>query len=84
MSLKKLFATRAVATAVAAGFATHAFAAPVAVDLELVLAADVSGSLDLADFELQRDGCVAAFQSAAVQNAIAAGALGKIAVSLVY
>lgn len=84
MTLKKLFATCAVATAVAAGFATQAHAATVAVDLELVLAADVSGSLDAADFALQRDGYVAAFKSAAVQNAIAAGALGRIAVSLVY
>lgn len=74
----------ALAALVALGMATGAQAQPVAVDLELVLAADVSGSLDGTDFQLQRDGYVAAFQSAEVQAAIAAGELGRIAVTLVY
>jgi len=74
----------ALAALMALGMATGAQAQPVAVDLELVLAADVSGSLDGTDFALQRDGYVAAFQSAEVQAAIAAGELGRIAVTLVY
>lgn len=56
----------------------------VPVGLELVLMADVSGSLDATDFNLQRDGYVTAFQSAAVQNAILGSTLGSIAVTLVY
>ncbi len=58
--------------------------AGIAVDLELVLAADVSGSVDGADFVLQRDGYVNAFNDAALQNAIMNGVLGKIAVTMVY
>lgn len=52
------------------------------VKTEILLLADVSGSLDDADFNLQRDGYAAAFQSAIVKGAIAAS--GPIAVSLVY
>ncbi len=55
----------------------------VAVNAELLLLADVSGSLDANDFALQRDGYVAAFQSASVQSAIASLS-GGIAVSLGY
>jgi hypothetical protein len=44
--------------------------------------ADVSGSLDDTDFELQRDGYASAFQSAVVKNAV--DQHGPIAVSLVY
>ncbi len=40
------------------------------VDLELVLAVDVSGSVDNAEFDLQVDGYMDAFRSAEVQNAI--------------
>ena len=40
------------------------------VDVELVLAVDVSTSVDSAEFLLQRDGYVEAFESSAVQNAI--------------
>ena len=68
----------------ATAFATVAPSArAVPVDLELYLAADVSGSIDAADFGLQRAGFAAAFQSAAVQAAIANGAIGSIAVKLV-
>jgi Protein of unknown function (DUF1194)/PEP-CTERM motif len=55
----------------------------IAVDLELVLAADTSGSVDGADFGLQRAGFEAAFRSAAVIAAIESGAIGSIAVTLV-
>lgn len=57
---------------------------PVAVDLELVLAVDVSGSVDTGEFNLQRTGYANAFQLASVQNAIDSGAIGAIAAQLVY
>ncbi|MBK7422979.1 MAG: DUF1194 domain-containing protein [Propionivibrio sp.] len=40
------------------------------VGLELALLIDVSGSVDATEYNLQRNGYVQAFQSAAVQNAI--------------
>jgi hypothetical protein len=55
----------------------------VPVDLELVLATDVSGSVDGTDFALQRAGFAAAFRSAAVIDAIENGAIGAIAVTLI-
>jgi Protein of unknown function (DUF1194) len=55
-------------------------AAQTAVDLELVLAVDVSLSMDLDEQRLQRDGYVAAFRDAEIHKAIAAGAHGRIAV----
>src|SRR5262245_31282417 len=57
--------------------------AQVLVDLELVLAVDVSLSMDLDEQRLQRDGYVAAFRDAEVQKAIQAGILGRIAVTYV-
>lgn len=54
------------------------------VGLELSLLLDVSGSVDTNEFNLQRQGYVSAFQSAAVQNAIMNGQEGSIAVSLYY
>lgn len=62
-------------------------AGAVAVDLELLLLADVSGSVDSTDFDTQKNGYVAAFQDAVVQSKIldaTGGAFGSIAVSLVY
>ena len=56
----------------------------VAVDLELQLLVDVSGSIDAGEFLLQRDGYAAAFQNVSIQNAIANGAIGSIAVQLIY
>ncbi len=46
-------------------------AARAAVDLNLVLLVDVSGSVDATEYDLQKTGYVLAFQSAAVQAAIA-------------
>lgn len=60
----------------------EAEAAPV-VGLSLVLAVDVSGSVDANEYNLQKQGYVQAFQSAAVQNAILGSQLGGIAVTLV-
>jgi len=54
----------------------------VVVSTEIVLLADVSGSVDATDFALQRDGYVAAFQSASVKQAIAQS--GPIAATFVY
>ncbi|MEX2629951.1 MAG: DUF1194 domain-containing protein [Tistlia sp.] len=54
-----------------------------AVDLELVLAADGSGSIDDAELALQREGYAAALTHPDVLASIAAGALGRIAVAFV-
>ena len=66
---------------------TMGFAAPAAVadsvDLRLVLAADVSRSVDNDEFRLQRDGYAAAITDPAVIAAIQAGPLHSIAVSFI-
>src|SRR3954462_5552251 len=53
------------------------------VDLALVLAVDVSGSMESEEQELQRQGFVEAFRSPEVQDAIRKGFLGRIAVEYV-
>ena len=50
------------------------------VDLALVLAVDVSNSMDPEEQEFQRQGFVEAFRSALVHQAIGSGMLGHIAV----
>jgi Protein of unknown function (DUF1194) len=57
--------------------------AQTAVDLQLVLAVDVSGSVNQTRFELQRDGYVAAFRSARVLETIRSGPQQAIAVTMV-
>jgi hypothetical protein len=54
-----------------------------AVDLLLVLAADVSRSVDATKFQLQRDGYAAAFSNPRVLDAIRSGRNGRIAVCFV-
>src|SRR5258706_2424755 len=54
-----------------------------AVDLNLVLAVDASGSVDNSRFALQNQGYAAAFRNPKVLAAIRAGALQTIAVSMV-
>jgi hypothetical protein len=54
-----------------------------AVDLLLVLAADVSRSVDAVKFQLQRDGYAAAFGNPRVLEAIRSGKAGRIAVCFV-
>ena len=54
------------------------------VDVALVLAVDISGSIDYQEAELQRKGIVDAFMSREVIQAIQAGSLGRIGVSVVY
>jgi len=57
--------------------------APTAVDLALVLAVDVSTSMDPEEQDLQRQGYVEAFRSPSVHRAIHSGMLGRIAVTYV-
>ena len=61
---------------------SRALAVPV--DLELVLAIDVSGSVNPSEFALQRDGWAAALVAPAVVAAIEAGQHGAIAVTVVF
>ncbi|MGL4637048.1 MAG: DUF1194 domain-containing protein [Beijerinckiaceae bacterium] len=60
---------------------TQARNGPNEVDLELVLAVDVSYSMDIEEQRLQREGYIKALTSPEVLNAIRQGAVGKIAVS---
>lgn len=60
-----------------------AAAADTPVDLELVIAVDVSVSMDLEDQMLQREGFIAAFRDRDVVAAIQRGRLGRIAVTYV-
>ncbi len=53
------------------------------VDVELILAVDVSWSMDRGEQEIQRDGYVAAFRSPEVQRAITRGTHGRVAVAFV-
>lgn len=55
--------------------------AQVLVDLELVLAVDVSLSMDLDEQRLQRDGYIAALRDPEVHKAITSGPHGRIAVA---
>jgi hypothetical protein len=51
------------------------------VDVALVLAVDVSYSMDLDELALQRNGYIEAFRSRQLHDAVANGAIGKIAVT---
>src|SRR6516162_5501969 len=53
------------------------------VDLLLVLAADVSGSMDKSKFELQRSGYAAAFSNPRVIEALRGGPRGRIAAAFI-
>jgi hypothetical protein len=53
------------------------------VDLELVLAVDVSRSMDFDELDVQREGYVSAFRHPEVISAIRSGPLGRIAVAYV-
>jgi hypothetical protein len=81
---KRRMAVGLVGAVIAVAFATlTARAADTPVDLELVLAVDVSRSMDMDEQALQRDGYVAAFRHKDVIDAIASGPRGRIAVSYV-
>ena len=73
-----------IATVVMCGFSALASAAPILVDVELVLAVDVSASISDEEFASQRQGYVQAFQSLAVKSAISGGPLGRSAATVVY
>ena len=74
---------RNVAAGVALSIASSAFAGDkgVEVDVELVLAVDISYSMDRLEQELQRNGYVEAIKSEQFLNALKAGATGKVAIS---
>lgn len=79
--MKKFTKALAVAAvAVSAAYMPAASAAPV--KLELALLVDVSGSVDANEYALQKGGYVQAFQSAGIQNLIA-NATGGIAVTYI-
>jgi len=66
------------------GLATVAHAGqPSEVDLQLVLAADVSGSMSVPELRLQREGYVSAFRQGDVVDAILSGGIGRVAVTYV-
>jgi hypothetical protein len=73
----------ALAAAVALPFGMAAPANATNVGLELSLLIDVSGSVDASEYALQRDGYAAAFNNAAVQNAILGSQVGSIAVNMI-
>lgn len=64
-------------------FITCKAASAETVDLRLVLAVDVSGSVNETRFELQKQGYVQAFRHPRVLKAIQSGAHGRIAVTMV-
>ncbi len=64
-------------------FPSNGVAAERTVDLELVLAADISSSMDLEEAALQRQGFVRAFRHRDVIDAIQRGQRGRIAVTYV-
>jgi hypothetical protein len=74
---------RPIVVAVLVGAATPVTAEVVPVDLELVLAVDISGSIDPINARLQRAGYVAALRHPEVALAIEGGEHGRIAVSYV-
>ena len=53
------------------------------VDLELVLAVDISGSVDEVEAQLQREGYIAALRHPQVIEAIQGGMFGRIALAYV-
>ncbi|HZH26042.1 MAG TPA: DUF1194 domain-containing protein [Azospirillaceae bacterium] len=71
------------ATGRAAAQAASPAGAEVPVDLELVLAVDVSGSVDPSEARLQRDGYVAALTDPEIIHVIRGGFLGRIVVTYV-
>jgi hypothetical protein len=72
-----------VGAAISLGTAEAAFAQETEVDLELILAVDVSRSMDASEQQLQRNGYITALQHPEVIAAIRAGFLGRIAITYV-
>jgi hypothetical protein len=82
MRARSAFGTALLACLVIAGGSASSRAAE-AVDLALVLAVDVSRSIDDQEFQLQREGYAAALTNPRVLKAIQSGPLRAIAVTLV-
>lgn len=78
-----LVPARLLAAVLMAAAAASPAAAVQPVDLELVLAVDVSGSIDRDEAKLQRDGYVAALTDQQVIDAVRGGLHGRIAVTYV-
>ena len=76
------FCTAIVALAFALAMGTGGPASAQAVDLQLVLAVDTSGSVSEQRFQLQKQGYVAAFRSPRLLQAIGSGATRAIAVTM--
>ncbi|HVY89447.1 MAG TPA: DUF1194 domain-containing protein [Hyphomonadaceae bacterium] len=74
-------ALAALALAALAGADSATAQKPLVVDLELVLAVDISRSMDQDEHALQRNGYVEAFRDKDVINALLSGPEGKIAVT---
>ena len=87
MRLVRLLTLALRATLIALGFLIAGAGAPAAaqtaVDLQLVLAVDASGSVSEARFELQKQGYVAAFRSPLLLRAVRSGTTQAIAVTMV-
>jgi hypothetical protein len=82
--LRRVLLCRVVQTLFLAGVVLFAPAARAAdVDLLLVLAADVSRSIDAAKFQLQRDGYAAAIADARVLETIRSGRNGRIGLTFI-
>lgn len=77
------FAVLAIAVCLGSGEVRPAPVAPIEVDLALVLAVDISTSMDTDEQRLQREGYVAAFRHSDVIRAITEGARGRISVTFV-
>ena len=78
---RRLLVGLAIAVALFLSIQQPASATPVGLELTLML--DVSGSIDSAEFNLQKSGYVQAFNSAAVQNAINLNPTQSIAVNMI-
>ena len=73
----------ALLSAVLSPVSSFAQSPPQLVDLKLLLAVDVSGSIDFWESDLQRDGYVKALKDETVINTILSGQTGRIALSYV-
>lgn len=78
--LKKLLASSVIGASLLSGAAQ---ANPITVDLELQLLADVSGSVNSSEYQLQLQGYSDAFRSSSVIDSILAGGTGSIAVQYI-
>jgi hypothetical protein len=78
--MRRLFAAAVLWGAAAAPAGTQPVE-PVEVDAKIVLAVDASRSMDLTEFQLQRDGYLAALRHPDLVRAIAAGWHGRVAIA---